>query len=214
MPRKKHVETPLEKKAKQLEVSKKYEEDIIKELFEDKKKKIDSIIEDASIQQELKDETWVHHKRKNAEWDVPITEKIKYFDPELSYELTGYRPITMEQGLDFKIAPFRERAAKYDSSGKYTEFPVGTKPYAEFWKEEYRRCKEGYTVGKYRITGDHYFFLNYYRMSVIAEGNVAGSGRIESFPGFLSKQYEFFHYVEMAERLHKDVCILKARGIK
>jgi hypothetical protein len=50
-------------------------------------------------------------------------------------------------------------------------------------------------------------------MQTVLEGNVAGSGRRESFPGFLSKQYEFFHYLEMAEKLHKDVCILKARGV-
>jgi len=50
-------------------------------------------------------------------------------------------------------------------------------------------------------------------MDVINEDAIAGAGRSESFPGFLSKQYEFFHYVEMAEKLHKDVCILKARGI-
>ena len=80
--------------------------------------------------------------------------------------------------------------------------------------EEIRRCKEGYSVGKYRITGDHYFFLNYYRMETVRENVVSGTGRQESFPGFLSKQYEFFHYVEMAEKLHKDACILKARGIK
>lgn len=50
-------------------------------------------------------------------------------------------------------------------------------------------------------------------MDVINEDAIAGAGRSEAFPGFLSKQYEFFHYVEMAEKLHKDVCILKARGI-
>ena len=50
-------------------------------------------------------------------------------------------------------------------------------------------------------------------MQTVLEGTIAGSGRNETFPGFLSKQYEFFHYVEMAERLHKDICILKARGI-
>lgn len=50
-------------------------------------------------------------------------------------------------------------------------------------------------------------------MDVINEKAIAGAGRRESFPGFLSKQYEFFHYVEMAEKLHKDICILKARGI-
>lgn len=211
MARKNHVENPLEKKTKRPTFTENYEESLIKQLFEEKQKKLESI--DTSILQEQEEKTWVHHKRNNAKWDVPIDEEIRYFDPELSYELTGYRPITMEQGLDFEIAPFKERATKYEATGKYTEYPAGTKPYNEFWKEEHRRCKEGFQVGKYRITGDHYFFLNYYRMQTILEGAVAGSGRNESFPGFLSKQYEFFHYVEMAEKLHKDVCILKARGL-
>jgi hypothetical protein len=50
-------------------------------------------------------------------------------------------------------------------------------------------------------------------MFTILESSTAGSGRMENFPSFLSKQYEFFHYVEMAEKLGKDICILKARGI-
>ena len=208
---KKKLETPLEKRRKMPKFTENYEESLIRQLFEEKRKKLDSI--DIENVQEQKDQIWVHHRRKNAQWDVPIDEEIKYFDPELSYEITGYRPITMEQGLDFEIAPFRERATRYETNGKYTEFPQGTKPYLEFWKEEYRRCREGYSVGKYRITGDHYFFLNYYRMQTVLEGAVGGSGRKESFPGFLSKQYEFFHYLEMAEKLHKDVCILKARGV-
>lgn len=208
---KKKVETPLEKKKNKPKFSDKYEDDLIRQLFEEKENKLKSI--DTSVLQEQEDKIWVHHKRKNAEWDVPIDEEIKYFDPELSYELTGYRPITMDQGLDFDPTPFRERAIKYESTGKYTEFPPGTKFYIEFWKEEYKRCQEGYQVGKYRITGDHYFFLNYYRMQTVLEGATSGTGREESFPGFLSKQYEFFHYVEMAEKLHKDICILKARGI-
>ena len=73
---------------------------------------------------------------------------------------------------------------------------------------------EGYTVGRYRITGDHYFFLNFYRMStVITDSTKQVSGRDESFPSFLAKQYEFFHYVELCEYLGKDVVLLKARGL-
>ena len=45
------------------------------------------------------------------------------------------------------------------------------------------------------------------------EGRTAGKGRNESFPSFLAKQYEYFHYVEMAEKLHKDIAMLKARGL-
>lgn len=146
-------------------------------------------------------------------WDVAVTEDVLYFDPELSYELTGYRPINETQGLDFDPTPFNELAQIYDRTGSYTEYPADSKPYNDFWREQYKRCTEGYTVGKYRITGDHYFFLNFYRMEVISEGARGGAGRNEKFPTFLAKQYEFFHYVEMAERLHKDVAILKARGI-
>ena len=27
-------------------------------------------------------------------WDVPLSQEIQYFDPNLSYEITHYRPIT------------------------------------------------------------------------------------------------------------------------
>lgn len=50
--------------------------------------------------------------------------------------------------------------------------------------------KNGYEVNGYRITGDNYYFLNYYRMQTINEDAVAGTGRSENFPSFLAKQYE------------------------
>lgn len=206
-------ETPIQKEKrleKQMTFSDRYEEELKRQLFEEEE---NSKAAKETVESILYSDTQVHKKRENEKWDVPIDEEIKYFDPELSYELTGYRPITMEQGLDFDPDVFRERAITYNRTGKYTEFPKGCKAYNDFWKEEFNRCQNGYTVGKYRLTGDHYFFLNYYRMQTIKEDAIAGSGRNESFPGFLSKQYEFFHYVEMAEKLGKDICILKARGI-
>ena len=203
-------ETPLEKEEREkklISFSERWEEELKEKLFnltDPETNEIRTVIPEKY--------EW-HHARPDEEWDVPITEEIKYFDPELSYELTGYRPITMEKGLDFDPTPFRDRAATYERTHKYTEFPFGTKPYNDFWDEEFKRSQEGLTIGKYRITGDHYFFINYYRMSTIQENSIAGSGRSENFPSFLSKQYEFFHYVEMAEKLGKDICILKARGI-
>lgn len=206
------METPIQK-AKRLEekamtFSENYEEELKKQLFEETQN--NNELDKETI---LQSETSVHKARPSEKWDVPITEEIKYFDPELSYEITGYRPITMESGLDFDPTPFKATGEIYDRTGKYTEFPKGTKKWREFWNKEVDRCKNGYTVGKYRITGDHYFFLNYYRMEVVKESSTAGKGRMESFPGFLSKQYEFFHYIEMAEKVKKDVCALKARGI-
>lgn len=193
----------------------KYEEDyenaLRQQLFEDDKKSKKTDDEDVGFYEETRE---MHHHKRDGDWDVPLDEEIRYFDPELSYELTGFRPVSMTQGLDFDPEPFTEAARTYERVGKYTDFPEGTKPYREYWKEQMRRCVEGYTVGKYRITGDHYFFLNFYRMQTAIQGETkAVTGRNESFPSFLAKQYEFFHYVEMCEYLGMDVCMLKARGL-
>lgn len=183
---------------------------MIKSLFEEQSKKSKEVLD---VVEDVNEEKKVHRERPGEEWDVPIDEEIVYFDPELSYELTGYRPLTMEKGLDFDPEPFREMARIYEEKGKYTEFPEGSKPHRDLWQREMDRMRNGYVVGKYRITGDNYYFLNYYRMQTINEGAVSGTGRSENFPSFLAKQYEWFHYVEMAEKLGKDTIALKARGL-
>lgn len=159
------------------------------------------------------DKVEVHKKRTEGLWDVILEDEIHYFDPELSYEITGYRPINETEGLDFDPTPFIEVGQVYQRTGRYTAHKKGSKPYVDFWREQIRRCVEGYTVGKYRVTGDHYFFLNFYRMGIVNDKKKAGAGSEESFPFFTSKQYEFFHYVELCEYLKKDVVALKARAV-
>ena len=159
------------------------------------------------------DKVEVHKKRTEGLWDVILEDEIHYFDPELSYEITGYRPINETEGLDFDPTPFIEVGQVYQRTGRYTAHKKGSKPYVDFWREQIRRCVEGYTVGKYRVTGDHYFFLNFYRMGIINDKKKAGAGSEESFPFFTSKQYEFFHYVELCEYLKKDAVALKARAV-
>lgn len=148
----------------------------------------------------------------NIKWDVRIGDEIKYFDPLLSYEATGYRPIDEERGLDFKPEWFTKARDTKEKTGKYTKYRKGGKGYKDFWDEEIRRCNHGYTVNGYTITGDHYFFLNYYILPSI-DVKRAGSGRDNTFPSFYSKQYEYFHYVDLCEYLGKDVIALKARGV-
>jgi hypothetical protein len=43
--------------------------------------------------------------------------------------------------------------------------------------------------------------------------DVSGSGRSVAFPTFFSKQYEYFHYIDLCEHTKHDVCALKARGV-
>lgn len=96
----------------------------------------------------------------------------------------------MEKGLDFDPAPFTESARMYEAKGKYTEYPIKSKPWRDYWIEQQNRCQNGYTVGEYRLPGDYYFFLNFYRMMTAVEREKAGQGRNESFPSFAAKQYE------------------------
>ena len=147
------------------------------------------------------------------EWDVKIGDPIEYFDPTLSYEITKYRPIDGTHGLDFNPDWFREDAMGKLRTGKYSNFTVGTKSHYDWWRERLRRCDEGYEVNGYRLTGDNYFWLNYYRLKTSVKGKKAGAGRKMDFPAFLVFQYEYFHYVEICEMLGKDVGLLKARAL-
>lgn len=145
-------------------------------------------------------------------WDVKIGDEIEYFDPRLSYELTGYRPISKSTGLDFSPEPFRQAAITKEQTGRYNSEVKGSRKWRLFWQEEKRRCIDGYTVGKYRVTGDHYFFLNYYPLPVVTEVN-GKNRREEGFAEFYDMQYQYFHYLELAEKLGLDVCVLKSRGV-
>lgn len=150
---------------------------------------------------------------KDRKWDVESRDEIKFFDSTLSYELTGYRPINKEQGLDFDPSWFTEVRDTFTRTGNYCQYRPNTKAYADFWTQEYIRCREGMTVNGYTITGDHYFFLNYYQLMDLTSTKKAGEGRLYDFPKFFVAQYEFFHYVEMCKRLKKNAALMKARGV-
>lgn len=148
---------------------------------------------------------------KEVVWDVKKDDPIEFFDANLSFELTGYRPINDTKGLDFNPNWFTEARDTFIRTGHYTEFKKGSKAYADFWKEQYSRCKYGMTVNNYTITGDHYFFLNFYQLRDLSNVKEAGSGRQMIFPAFLEGQYEWFHYLLMAKRLKVNACMMKAR---
>lgn len=150
---------------------------------------------------------------KFVSWDIPITSSIEYFDTNLSYELTGYRPITKDKGLDFNPDWFTETRGTFLKTGKYCQFRPNTKAYADFWDEQYRRCRNGMTVNGYTITGDNYFFLNFFQLMDLDNTDKAGGGRLYIFPAFYAGQYEMFHYIEICRRLRLNACIMKSREI-
>ena len=180
-------------------------QDLVKEIIEEKEEQ---------EEQELHEfvEEYKQGKREGR-WDVPSDTPIEYFDPTLSYEITGYRPINKFQGLDFDPKWFTVARDTKKQTGHYCSYHFRTKSYNEFWAEEYRRCRDGYTVNGYTITGDHYFFLNYYQLMNTAETKKSGEGRYMDFPNFLVSQYEYLHYIELCRRTRKNAALMKARGL-
>ena len=142
------------------------------------------IIEEPIVKEEsvIKEDPLI---KESSEWDFKIGDTIEYFDKDKSYELTGYRPINKYQGLDFNPEWFTEARETYKRDGHYCRFRYGQKAYKTFWNEEYRRCREGYTVNGYTITGDHYFFLNYYTLNNTTKNVKAMDAVEKDFPNFI-----------------------------
>jgi hypothetical protein len=168
----------------------------------------------------------LHTWKLNVKWDVThlqaleLTEKGEFhFDPQLSYETTGYRPLTETLGLDFKKDMFINVGVTHMLSGagdqerKYTEFFPNSKKHIEWWSKQIEYCKDGMVVNNYRVTGDNYFFLNYYMLPLTDANKKAGAGRVKGHPNFWAAHYEWYHYIELAEILGYDCMALKARGI-
>ena len=107
---------------------------------------------------------------------------------------------------------FSEAATAKLKDGLYTTAPYGSKEYNQFWAEEDKRCLEGYSVGGTRITGQHYFFLNYKQLESVVDTKAVSSNKLRTFPRFQEGQYNFFLALEQAEIVGKHMCILKPRG--
>ena len=149
-----------------------------------------------------------------VDWDVKISDgRIEYFDPTLSYEATGYRPIDDINGLDFDPRWFTKEAADIkERTGKYCPYRFGSKPFRDYWTEQGWRCREGHTINGYTLTGDNYYFVNFYRLLSL-DVEKSGDGRDFQFPDFYVEQYKYFHYIALARYYDYDACTLKARGI-
>lgn len=109
---------------------------------------------------------------------------------------------------------FRKAVIRFQKYGYYTAAPKGTSAELEFWKEEKRRCKEGFTAddGDY-ISGYFYFYLNYCPI-IINKFNekTKRTERTVGFPHFYDYDWYYFDAVEEAERVGKHLVVIKKRG--
>lgn len=184
-----------------------------------KKVKLPQEIQDLVTQVESKKETPIKQDKpkeistiQKNDWDFKIGDNIKFFDPTKSYELSGYKLIDDTHGLEFDPNWFLEARNTFIRTGHYCEFRFGSKAFNDFWDIQFDRCRNGMTSHGYTITGDHYFFLNFYQLPNLHTAK-AGTGRMIDFPDFYIAQYIWFHYLELCKQLRKNAALMKARGL-
>lgn len=112
---------------------------------------------------------------------------------------------------------FRQPALHFMKHNCYTMLKEDRAPqsaYMKFWREEKRRCLEGYvreSDGEW-VTGFCYWFMNYNPMMVNKIVGKRKALRVESFPDFWEGIYLRFHYLYQARDNGKHAIELARRG--
>ena len=110
---------------------------------------------------------------------------------------------------------FSPAATHYLKHGYYTDTLEGTREYYDHWDKERNRCLYGFEVNKIRITGYHYFYLNYCPIDravdeVLPDGTIQAR-RERTFPAFYDGDYSYYHAVDQCRKENKHMSVLKAR---
>jgi len=114
---------------------------------------------------------------------------------------------------------FRPAAIHFEEHKEYPQFPAGSMPLKRYWDEEISRSIDGYTDHGDYIPGYFYFYLNYGRIQKLeTRGKISMDGRVqadrvEGFPSYYDGDYEYFMYLDEAEKRGKHSCVLKTRGV-
>lgn len=89
--------------------------------------------------------------------------------------------------------------------------PLNSVYYDSFWEDNYRYIMDGYTNGNERITGDHYWYLNMWKI----RGLNYNTGRKEIIsPRFIDIDHDYYHVVERARDVEKkNVVVVKTRQV-
>ena len=94
---------------------------------------------------------------------------------------------------------FRPEAIRFIKNGYYCEALPNTQDWFNYWEEQLRRCIEGYQVGNHKITGHHYFYLNFTQIQLTETSvNSKSAKKITRQPDFWDGDYDYFWSLEIA----------------
>lgn len=104
-----------------------------------------------------------------------------------------------KEGHWINVEVFREEARHFEKYGYYCPDPWGSPSWQSYWEEQLKRTIHGYEVAGVKITGDHYFYLNFCPMMRVEKG--AGgrkAKKLAGFPDFWDGDYNFQWATEIA----------------
>jgi hypothetical protein len=102
--------------------------------------------------------------------------------------------IRNKDGIWINTSVFTEEAEHFRKYGYYCPDPHGSPAWTDYWEEQTRRIIFGYESGGARITGDHYFYLNFcpiLKTNDVSKNKKRAKKEID-FPDFWDGDYEFF----------------------
>lgn len=101
-------------------------------------------------------------------------------------------------GIWINTEVFREEARKFQKYGAYCLDPWGSPDWFTYWQEQRSRIINGHSVGGVKVTGDHYFYLNFCPILKAEDMNAKKSAKITDFPDFWDGDYNYFWAREIA----------------
>jgi len=104
-------------------------------------------------------------------------------------------------GIFINTQCFREEANHFAKHGYYTPDPWGTPAWQEYWQEQLDRCKNGYSSGGVKISGNHYGYMNFSQIKKVAPGENPESKmakKIVAMPDFWDGDYNYYHSINIA----------------
>jgi hypothetical protein len=103
---------------------------------------------------------------------------------------------------------FLEARENFQRDGVYTKATPETKSFNDFWASEWDKCINGVTIGNTKVTGCHYYYLNYCQIEM---KDPYSNRKIISFPLFTDVDWEFFTHYDRARIEGKGVILVKPR---
>lgn len=108
--------------------------------------------------------------------------------------------IRNSDGIWINTQVFREDALHFQKYGYYCPEPWGSPAWYEYWTDRRNRIINGYESQGVKITGDHYFYMNFcpIKLTETKKGETRKGKKVRDFPHFWDGDYNFFWAREIA----------------